>query len=536
VTLAAGVTLLVISFSIAMGMNLDWNGAKLAPIVAMVRAEPHGEPLYQDPDTGVMTAWIYGPVPALIFLPAAIASRPTGVIFIGIVINILCTLGAALWAHIRAANTTTIPAHQDTKIMALLMFGVLIWISLTHESLRRAIYIVGPDGPAIGFAVCSTVLLFGRRQNLHLALSALCAVLSCWSKQTMLPFVLAAPIYLLLIDGRAAVRYVLYLLATGAIISIFFFFAFSPRESWFTRHWLHNMWFHMLTVPASHPWQDTESRSRAIRQAVAGLVHDSTEMIVLLLAVLVIAGFGGAFRNLRSNDGLRRWLVENPWVMFLLSGLSLLPMAILGFVKIGGYVNNFALTGFFIALGATVCMVTCWPRIESPALRQLARSLACALIIIRALQILMVEGNVKSMWTRVRHIDQNQQEAIYGYALTNPGTIYFPWNTLPTLLAEKKLYHFEWGLVDRLASPYQPTVQQIQAHLPSQPRAIAFGPMVQSSYSLQIFPYATARLPAHDDLPGFTLVGEPGAQLPQSKRPKTDQPPAPSGGPIRFPK
>src|SRR5688500_8027621 len=62
--LAGGMTLLPIVYFIAGGMHLDWNAAKLAPIVAMVRAEP-AQPLYQDPDTGVMTAWIYGPVPAL---------------------------------------------------------------------------------------------------------------------------------------------------------------------------------------------------------------------------------------------------------------------------------------------------------------------------------------------------------------------------------------------------------------------------------------------------------------------------------------
>lgn len=533
-TLAAGVTLLVITFSVAMGMNLDWNGAKLAPIVAMVKAEPHGEPLYQDPETGVMTAWIYGPVPALLFLPAAIASRPTGVITIGIAINIFCTLGAALWAHLRAANTAA--SDRYTKIIALLMFGVFIWMTLTHESLRRAIYIVGPDGPAIGLAACSIVLLFGRRGNLHLALAALCAVLSCWSKQTMLPFALTAPIYLLLIDRRAAIRYIIYLTAIGAIVSVFFFFAFSPRDAWFTRRWLHNMWFHMVTISAHHPWQDQESRWRAMRQAVAGLFNDAAEMIVLLLAVLVIAGFGRAFRNVRSRDGWRRWLEENPWVMFIVTAMLLLPSAILGFVKIGGYVNNFALTGFFLTLAATVCMVTCWPRIEPPPLRQFARSLACAVIFLRALQILVVEGNVKSMWTRIRHFDENQQEITYEYALAHPGTVYFPWNNLSTLLAEKKLYHFEWGLVDRLASPYRPSLEQIRAHVPPAPRAIGFGPMVQSSYSLEIFPNATARLPANDDLPGFALVGEPGTQLPQSTRPKSDQSPDPSVGPIRFPR
>src|SRR5947209_3143363 len=35
----------------------DWNAGKLAPVIAMTK----GYSLYQDPKTGVMTAWIYGP-------------------------------------------------------------------------------------------------------------------------------------------------------------------------------------------------------------------------------------------------------------------------------------------------------------------------------------------------------------------------------------------------------------------------------------------------------------------------------------------
>src|SRR5205823_4925820 len=87
-----------------------WNGGKLAPIVAMVKAEDRSEScLYSDPDTGVLTAWIYGPIPALLFLPAAIATRPSNEIFIALFINVAVFYGSILWAHLRLARIPVDP-------------------------------------------------------------------------------------------------------------------------------------------------------------------------------------------------------------------------------------------------------------------------------------------------------------------------------------------------------------------------------------------------------------------------------------------
>ncbi|MBC8108241.1 MAG: hypothetical protein H7Z14_16765, partial [Anaerolineae bacterium] len=59
--LAIGVILWSMTYTIAASPLYDWNAGKIAPVVAMVRAErPDEAHLYQDPDTGVMTGWIYG--------------------------------------------------------------------------------------------------------------------------------------------------------------------------------------------------------------------------------------------------------------------------------------------------------------------------------------------------------------------------------------------------------------------------------------------------------------------------------------------
>ncbi len=204
----------------------------------------------------------------------------------------------------------------------------------------------------------------------------------------MTPFVLAAPIYLFIVDRRAAVRYLIALTGIGLFVSIVFFFAFSPRDAWFTRRWLHNMWFHMVTIPRHHPWQEMvaqpgASKTMSVWRAFAEMLEDSTEMIVVLLAVLLILLVGGAFRVANR----KAWITENPWVMFILAGVLLVPSAIVGFVKVGGYVNNFALFSFMITIAATTALCANFARIELPALREFARALACGMIIMRAMQV-----------------------------------------------------------------------------------------------------------------------------------------------------
>src|SRR6516162_5089349 len=51
----------------------DWSGPRLAPAVALL----HGYKLYQPPDCGPVNGWIYPPVSALCYLPAAWLGDPT---------------------------------------------------------------------------------------------------------------------------------------------------------------------------------------------------------------------------------------------------------------------------------------------------------------------------------------------------------------------------------------------------------------------------------------------------------------------------
>jgi hypothetical protein len=214
VPLGAATALFLVIWTYFNAPTLDWNGGKLAPIVAMVKAhakpEVQEDELYQPPNTGVMTAWIYGPMPAILFLPAAIATRPTNEILIALFINIALYYGPPLWAILRVARTPirsidpNAPPTSAGFAFGMLAYLIFTWITLNHESLCRASMMIAPDGPTLAFAVSSLVLLTYRRRPLVLIGSAVCAVCACWCKQSAIPFLFVAPVYILIVDGLVA--------------------------------------------------------------------------------------------------------------------------------------------------------------------------------------------------------------------------------------------------------------------------------------------------------------------------------------------
>src|SRR4029079_8110971 len=104
--------------------SIDWMGGKLAPIIGITK----GYPLYQNPDTGVMTGWIYGPVGALVFLPAALSNSLTTCGFIGTTIAALVYFVPAVWLLYLANGRKVTPLFA----MALLVFA---WLPMVCDDL-----------------------------------------------------------------------------------------------------------------------------------------------------------------------------------------------------------------------------------------------------------------------------------------------------------------------------------------------------------------------------------------------------------------
>lgn len=483
---AIGIVLWSMTYAIAASPLHDWNAGKIAPVVAMVRAERADEArLYQDPETGVMTAWIYGPIPALLFLPAALFSRPTDVIIAAVTINAVLVLAAAGWFHIRAARAISPGAWP----FAVLSTAAFVVFCLQFESTRRVVFMITPDGPALALLTCSCAMLIGRRRNWQLAVAAMFVSLTVWSKQTMLPTLLVAPIYIALTDGRSAVlRYLLILLLSFALISAILIASFGGS----------NMYFHMVTIPRLHPWRnDSHGKVLAL---LAGLRDWSVDAIVPLTALAAVMLIG--------RKPLRDSAVRAGWIMLPMLAIALLPGSILGYVKVGGFLNDFALTNFFIAMSATVGACVLIAQLQAVPLLGILRTAICAVLIVYAANVAIVRRELSAMATRVANPYSNQQEASYRYAKLHPGVVYFPWNNLSTLLAERRLYHFEWGFPDRFDAGMKPSPGQIVDHVPPRVRVIAFPRDAQTEFALSVFPFATERVTI-DELPGFIVYTAP---------------------------
>lgn len=524
VPLGAAAALYLILWTYATAPSLDWNGGKLAPIVAMVKADQFEEnKLYQPPDTGVMTAWIYGPVPALLFLPAAIAARPTNEVLIALFINVLVFYGPMLWAHLRLARQPIEPIDPQAPPasaggpFALLVFLIFVWITLNHESMCRAALMIAPDGPTLGFAVASLVLLFYRRSPIVLILSALCAVLTCWCKQSAIPFLVVAPLYILIAEGALAMlSYTLILVIVGAIVSTILLLSFGRV----------NMWFHMVQLPSMHGWENEAEQGRPflLFRAILMLITECLPTLGVIALTLLVGYFLLPRRAVAPGTRkvrLTAWMRANPWIMFPIAAVCLLPSALLGFLKVGGYVNNFSLTHVFLVLTASALLIRLYARIRSllradeslrttmplsPATTHALVLAALALLVMWDWpEVLIKPKRAAIMYSTIADPWNNQQETIYEFAKSTPGVVYFPWNTLSMLLAERRLYHFEWGVHDRYEAGITPSYSQVTAHVPPNTGYVAFGPLHQGEETHQRwFGQWNVRV-ADQRLKGFTI-------------------------------
>jgi hypothetical protein len=103
---------------------------------------------------------------------------------------------------------------------------------------------------------------------------------------------------------------------------------------------------------------------------------------------------------------------------------------------------------------------------------------------------------------------QNNNQVAYDFAMRHPGEAYFPWQPLASLLAEGRLYHFEYGVVDRYLAGYEPTPEHLRADAPPRLRWIAAsnGPTLM----LRFFPeYSVPTQLA--ELPGWDVRSQPTA-------------------------
>ena len=174
----------------------EWVGRGLYPGVAM----GFGADLYE-PKTGPHIT-LYGPGMAIFYIPTALASHPTGAIWIAFILNMLSLLGPLIYLLNRLLSEckqSKIQRLTTVTGLSLLILGIF-----ANEPTTNGVFKIHADLPAFSFLILSLCfldryLVFNRRKFLYTA--ALLLVLSVWAKLPALP-AMAYPFIFLCLEKR----------------------------------------------------------------------------------------------------------------------------------------------------------------------------------------------------------------------------------------------------------------------------------------------------------------------------------------------
>lgn len=457
-----------------------WNAIRLAPAVSLL----HGYTLYYGRDDGPVTGNIYTPFSSIAYVPAALGPGPTEMIRAGVLLSLLFYFAPAVWLYAKLRDAYADPATRRAQWYTFALFP-LVTFNLV-ESLGYVAGFIHADAPAVGLAGAAGAVLYAypRPGWRPLAVSALLATLSVWSKQVTAPVLIALPAWLFLSGGgRDALRYLLCLLGAGLLVAAVFLTALDPQS----------LLFNVVTIPGQHPMRG---------RFPFNLVGAALELQKLAFPLLLLLGFGALFPLVARSEAARLagWAGRSRWSVFLVAGLFLLPTALMGRVKEGGDLNALAFTLYFLLLA--VCLILrggIWPS-TTESVRAGFRLLT--VVAVTANGVLLIQNQLQrySEWASAPRA--NVPEMVTAFLRDHPGEAYFPWNPLEHLLAEWRYYHFDYGLFDRDIAGFALADEHFRQCVPPDMRLVCFPENANFEYARKYLKEFSRRVERRD-LPGF---------------------------------
>jgi hypothetical protein len=468
----------------------DWNAARLAPSVAM----RYGYNPYAGKDSGPINGNVYGPVSALVFLPAALAPDPTSAILLaGVISLLLMVLPIVL---LQLAMGIGHDSYKRVTRLTSVLFGVSLL--LVFPGIEYAVGSIHADSPAMGFGLLACIVAIGAARHpsrLRLLACATLTALACYAKQIEVPLGVALFVYLGLSQSWAyAMKFLAYLLAIGVALGLAFGFLFGLPE----------MYLNMVRVPSAHPWKRPALGALAQSALVTGLSGSLLILILLPFCLFLwqdlirrgsesgsgasedtVGGPGSVLAQGQATSKERGGeagglLAEQGWPCLMLAAIAMLPTSVLGGVKVGGGLNSNHCLYYLAACASFVIFQ--WSAQVEPALRR-AAMLTCYLLTAVVLG-LSAKDIVDLQWFTI--LSKNPQQEAYRFARQHPGEAYFPWNPLSTLMAEGKLYHFEYGVFDRYLANVPPN--NLRRFVPPHAKYVMFHRRSQSRDMLKYLP------------------------------------------------
>ncbi len=466
----------------------SYNGSRLMSSFALA----HGLNYYVlMPPGGPLFSTQYGPIAAIAYLPATLFPSPNSAVLAGSAITVLLCFSAVAFLHF--AQCAGGRSYVDA--LAFLTAGLLMCYL---EPLKYSCFNIHADGPGLAFGAvaCGVLYCGGGKWRAALPVSALCAVLSVFSKQMFAPVPLALLLYLPVARGRAAaVRYFLWLAAAGGLAAAASMIAVGPQRLYHCTIWM----------PGHASWVGA---SRVVGFITAGrlFIRQAMPVPVLLLACAIYLWASGRPRR----EDLRA-LAANRCVPLLLVVIVLLPLSFAGRAKTGGDINSLSFALFFLTCGLTV-MLADIARAQSVSTRRLAISVLVATILPLAISEAPLVLDIPA---KIRELPQTGQEAARAYLSRHPGEAYFPWFPLSHYYGEHQFRHYMWGIADRLLAGEPVSQADFRAYIPPDPRVIAFASDgTPELYGFDVMKYLPEyRCPVNEpELSGWLVYGKCGAR------------------------
>ena len=413
-----------------------WSADRLAPTVGLF----HGYPLYSPIDTGPINGWLHGPVAPILWSPAALADSPQPALAIAAAINLGFLLFPLLYASTRFSAGPVLPRLSG------FVYGAAA-ILLVYPTWYMA-SVLCSDAIAVALGLGSCLVLMGGATpgTRRLALAALLGVLAAWTKQTEAPLVLAQLAWLLWVHGwRTSLRYGALFAVILAAAAAAVFGLMRPRDV------ILNMW----TIPSSQKL--TGSWAAAGTETVDFLRYTLAFSVPCLLALLP--------GDSATRPGPR---IGRVVALPLAAALVMLPLGVMAAMKVGGDRNSIH-SVYYLAGAAIVAIAQVWsPTPPRAFVLRGAALLAAVATAVLALRLMADYPNMSMLPPRCL----SQQAWIF--SREHPGQTYFAQDPLSTVMAEGRMYHFDYAVLDREHAGIVTSARHIREGLPEAPLAVVY--------------------------------------------------------------
>jgi hypothetical protein len=454
------------------------NGARLAPSYGL----REGFALYYGASEGPILSVIYAPFSSFFYVLTTFAKEPNSAILTASAFAAVSFLGPCIWLLWRRGSAAN-PA--SVKLLTILTFAFVL---VESKPVLDAVFFVHGDAQAIGLAALACLLLTAPGAGVkHLTAAAFCAALAVWTKQTFAPLLAAVPLLAwLLTNGRLALVAVAAEAAALAILGGAVACLVDVRA----------MVFNAVTVPSRHPYHAKLELGPAVFQVAQDFAKNALwpALASIFLATLTARATPGL--------GWRDRLRAHPGLAVLLTAVALVPTSLAGRMKYGGAEVSFAPTLTLLAAGIALLTLSNLPL--GGAFAAAARPALAASAALLALYNAVFPLTIAS---RIERLSTAPEQEAYEFARRHPGEAYFPWFPLPTILAERKLYHSTYAVYDREIAGFPVNEAHVRSVFPPTLRYMAYKEL-DVPYLQTHFPEFSKRVELAE-LPGWIVYAKP---------------------------